>query len=115
VQRLSQGQVIELEITDPNGQNSKRRPVVILTETDELAGADEFVVAAISTKFVEPLPADCIELPCSNDGHAKSGLTKPSVVKCRWLRRVKREAIRSTRGHLPSTLMCKIMRVVRQD
>lgn len=115
MQRLRQGQVVEVDIADPNGQNSKPRPVVILTETDELVDADEFVVAAISTKFDEPLPADYIRVPWSSDGRARSGLTKPSVVKCRWLRSVKREDVLSTRGHLSNSVMCSIMRMVPQD
>ena len=112
MQRLSQGQVVDVNIVDPNGRNPKTRPVVILTATDELADADQFVAAAISTKFDEPLPVDCIRVPWSSDGRAKSGLRKPSVVKCRWLVTLKREDVIAARGHLPSTVMCEIMRMV---
>lgn len=114
MQRLSQGQIVDVRIADPNGQNPKPRPAVILTSTDELADADAFVVAAISTKFDAPLPADDIQVPWSSDGRVKSGLTKPSVVKCRWLVRVKRKDILSVRGHLPSAVLCRIMRAVTQ-
>ena len=112
--RLIQGQVIEVAITDPCGQNKKPRPVVILTDTDELSDAEEFVVAAISTKFSDPLPADCILLPWSQGGHAKSGLTQPSVVKCHWLRKVTPKDVVFVRGHLPTTVMRDIMRVVQK-
>jgi hypothetical protein len=114
VYQLSQGQIVEVEITDPRGQNKKPRPVVILTATRELSLADEFVVAAISSSFVEPLPPDSILLPWSPDGRAKSGLTKPSVAKCRWLRRVTRKDIISLRGCLPAMVMRDIMRAVQE-
>ncbi len=106
---------MDVYTADPHGQNAKARPMVILTGTDDLADADEFVVAAISTKFDEPLPADYIRVPWSSDGRVKSGLRKPSVVKCRWLASIKREDVIAVRGHLPGAVMCEIMRVVRQD
>ena len=113
--RLSQGQVVEVAITDPCGQNKKRRPVVILTATDELSDTEEFVVAAISTKLSDPLPPDWIPLPWSQDGRAKSGLTEPCVVKCRWLAKVTQKDVVFVRGHLPPTIMRDIMRVVPKD
>jgi len=112
--RLSQGQVVEVAITDPRGQNRKARPAVVLTATDELASADEFIVAAISTKFNDPLPTDWILVPRSIDGRAKSGLTEPSVVKCHWLRKVTRKDIIYVRGWLPTTIMRDIMQIVSQ-
>ena len=115
MQPLSQGQIVQAAITDPRGQNLKPRPVVILTATDELPDEGTYLVAAISTKFSEPLPADYIRVPWSHDGRAKSGLTEPSVVKCRWLRKVKREEILYTQGHLPSTIVRDIMRFLTQN
>jgi len=115
--RLSQGRVVEIAITDPCGRNRKLRPAVVLTDTDQIPEDEdgEFVVAAITTKFTIPLEPDWIRLPWSADGKAKSGLREPSVVKCRWLRKVTRKDIVSYRGWLPSTLMLEIMLVVRQD
>ena len=115
VQRLSQGQVVQVAVRDPCGQNLKTRPAVILTKTDELANAHTFVVACISTQFTEPLPLDHIRAPWSPNGRAKSGLTKPSVVKCRWLCEVRREDVHATLGHLPAPLLRDIMRVVTRN
>lgn len=84
----------------------------MLTATDELASAREFVVAAISTKIDDPLPPDSILVPWSSDGRARSGLTTACVVKCKWLRRVKQEEVVSVRGHLPSTIVNDIMQIV---
>jgi hypothetical protein len=115
VHRLIQGQVVEVAITDPCGQNKKPRPVVILTDTDELLDAEEFVVAAISTKFSDPLPPDWILLPWSKGGRTKSGLTEPSVVKCHWLRKVTPKDVIFIRGHLPATVMRDIMQIIKKS
>lgn len=109
---LQQGQVILAAVTDPHGENPKSRPAVILTATDEIAAAEEFVIAAISTKFSEPLPPDYVEVPWSGDGRAKTGLKEPSVVKCRWLKKVRRQEVMHTLGYVPAKIMVEIMRIV---
>ena len=113
--RLRQGQVVNVEIADPRGQNKKLRPVVILTATHEISDEGNLVVAAISTKLADPLPADWISVPWSRDGHAGSGLTEPSVVKCHWLVRVTTADVVSVRGYLRDTDMQNIMAVVSKS
>ena len=109
---LRQGQVILVSVTDPRGKNPKPRPAVILTATDELSTADEFVVSAISTQFDEPLPEEYVKLPWSRDGRAKTGLTQPSVVKCRWLRKIRGSDVLAKIGHVPPTVLLEVMRIV---
>lgn len=106
-----QGQIVLVTVTDPRGANPKPRPAVILTGTDELQAADEIVVAAISTVFEPPLPKDWIEIPWSGDGRSKTGLTRPSVVKCHWLKRIRRSDILHIVGYLPAEYLVKVMRV----
>ena len=113
--QLSQGQIVDAEVVDPNGQNKKRRPLVVLTSTAEIAGSDEIVAVAISTKLPDPLPEDCIPLPWSPDGKAKSGLTEQCVAKCRWIVKLSHNDIVSRRGWLPGTVMCQIMHIVRKN
>ena len=100
---LSQGQIVNADITDPRGQNRKVRPVVILTASAELSEADEFVVVAISHQLAEPLPDDWILLPWSSDGRARTGLIQPSVAKCRWIKKIRPEQVKSPRGWLSPT------------
>jgi len=114
VQRLNQGQIVTIVVPDPRGKNKKPRPVLILTDSDELTTAEEFVVAAISTQFSDPLPADCVLIPSSRDVRAKTGLMQPSVVKCHWLLKVRRRHVRCVLGHLPPEIMCDVMRIVVQ-
>jgi mRNA-degrading endonuclease toxin of MazEF toxin-antitoxin module len=115
VHRLSQGQVVEVEITDPRGQNKKRRPAVVVTATAELSDAKELVVVAISHKLEDPLPSDWILLPWSGKGGARSGLTQPCVAKCRWIRKVSPNDVLFVRGHLPDTVVRDIMRAVTRE
>ena len=115
MQRLSQGQVVKVAVADPRGQNKKSRPVVILTDTDEISVADTLVVAAISTKFSDPLPPDCILLPWAPDGRARSGLNRPSVVKCHWLVKVARQDVVSVLGCLPPEIIQSIMQIVEKE
>ena len=109
---LKQGQVILVAVTDSRGGNPKPRPAVVLTATGELPEADQFVVAAISTKFSEPLPPDNVRVPWSAEGRAKTGLGKPSVVKCHWLKKVRQEEVMDTLGHVPGRILVEIMRIV---
>ena len=115
MESLRQGQVILVEVTDPRGANPKPRPAVILTATGELAEADEFVVAAISTKFSDPLPSDCLWIPWSPDGRARTGLKEPSVVKCRWLKRVRPVDVIRPLGHVSASVLVEVMRRVTQE
>ena len=110
-----QGQIVLVLLTDPDGKEPKHRPAVVLTSTEELQAADEIVVAAISTVFEPPLPNDWIEIPWSGDGRSRTGLTKPCVVKCHWLKRVRRSDILKTVGHLPPQYLVKVMRVITKN
>jgi len=113
--QLSQGQVVEVEIPDPRGKNTKRRPVVLLTATNELATVDTYVVGAISATLKDPVPPDWVLLPWSADGRARTGLKKPSAAKCDWLTTVNRAQILSVLGTLPGSIMQEIMqRVVKK-
>jgi mRNA-degrading endonuclease toxin of MazEF toxin-antitoxin module len=115
VPHLCRGQVVEIVVPDPRGENVKRRPVVILTSTEEIPSAETLVGAAISTQLVDPLPPDWIELPWDPTGKAKSGLKKPCVVKCRWLVKIKPQEIVSVIGHLSSEKIESIMKQVTRD
>ena len=115
MRHLSQGQVVEVEITDPRGQNKKRRPVVLVTATDELTTADKYVAVAISSVLADPIPPDWILLPWSADGRAKSGLTKPCVAKCHWMTTVRETEIVSVLGALPETVMRDIMLIIEKE
>jgi hypothetical protein len=115
VRHLVQGQIVEVEIADPRGQNKKRRPVVLITSSDELASADKYVAVAISSRLADPLPSDWILLPWSADGRARSGLTKPCAAKCHWMITVRETNIVSVVGALPETVMRDIMLIVAKE
>ena len=85
---LVQGDIVRVTLYDPNGQNPKSRRAVVVTKTDEID--DAVVVAAISTKFDRKnLLPEYVAIPWHRDGHPRTSLTEPSVVKCGWLREVR--------------------------
>ena len=85
VSALCQGRIVWIEVADARG-NVKRRPVVIITSDDDIEGAEELVgvVCSHTSVYVEPRPADYIEVPHDPKGVCRSKLRKPTVAICRW-------------------------------
>ena len=81
---LQQGRIVWAEIRDPDGKNSKRRPAVIVTATEEIQPDEPFVVAAITTRLTKPLPADFVELPWHRAGHPRTKLRIRCAAVCSW-------------------------------
>jgi len=84
---LRQGDVVLVVLLDPHGQNPKSRPAVVVSATKDIRPSGSIVVAAISTRFdAKALPPHHILVPSDPAGHRITGLRRPSVVKCDWLR-----------------------------
>jgi hypothetical protein len=107
--RLCQGQVVDIETLDPRGQNLKQRPVVVVAVNEAL---DEFVFIAVSTNLSDPLPDDCILLPWSPDGRARTGLVERCAAKTNWVGTARRSDVVRMRGHVPGKVMVDIMRAL---
>ena len=112
MQGLCQGQVVDLEILDPRGQNLKQRPVVIVNVNEAL---EELIYVAISTQLADPLPDGWILLPWSSDGRARTGLIEPCAAKANWIGMAKLKNVARIRGHLPTAVMLDIMRAVKKN
>ena len=110
MQRLCQGQVVDLETLDPQGQNLKRRPVVVLDVNEALG---EFVYVAVSTQLSDPLPDSWVLLPWSRDGRG-TGLVEPCAAKTHWIGKAKRDDVARIRGHLSTDAMLEIMRAIKR-
>ena len=89
------GDIVEVEqMLDPRGQNPKTRPAMILTPSSEIAQSDSLVVAAISSSHIPAkLPEDLVELPFADGGRCKTGLTRRSVIVCKWLEEIPKTRI----------------------
>jgi mRNA-degrading endonuclease toxin of MazEF toxin-antitoxin module len=85
VPSFRRGEIVLAEVTDPQGQNRKPRPLIILTPTEEIREGERFVAVAVSSTFPHPVPNDCVELPYHPAGQSRTRLRKPSVAVCSWL------------------------------
>ncbi len=77
--KLQIGDVLLVEtVSDPTGQNLKTRPVVLVSDVEQLYGV------AVSTQFDLPLQAHEVLL---YDGKTRNrtGLSKPCVALCDWV------------------------------
>ncbi|MBC8355124.1 MAG: type II toxin-antitoxin system PemK/MazF family toxin [Planctomycetes bacterium] len=107
-----QGDIVRVNILDPNGKNPKNRRAVILTTSEEIDPDGDIVVAAISTKF-DPnrIPSEYVQIPWDRNGHQYTTLTEPSVVKCNWLRVVAAKSVIAA-GRLPGKYLYSVLKVV---
>ncbi len=110
---LRQGRIVWVELLDPQGQNRKARPAVILTPTPEIRETGEIVVAAITTQFENAPPEISVELPWHADGHPRTKLTRRNAVVCSWLVTIPASAIHNFGGLVPFAQMAHILEIVR--
>lgn len=76
--------IIDVNIPDPNGRNSKSRPVLVISPTAEIANDEPVHVAAISTSHIpDILPPQYFDIPWQRGprGHPKTGLNARCVVE----------------------------------
>ena len=111
---LQQGSIVWAQIRDPNGQNPKQRPAVVVTATEDIKPGEPVVVVAATTKFDTPLPADCVALPWHPTGKVRTGLRKVTVACCSWLCAIQIEDIDEVGGIVPAKVMLEIIKKVNE-
>src|SRR4051812_3258983 len=96
-------------VLDPNGQNPKRRRVVVLTPNTALAAGFPIVAAPVTTQIPPVLTADHVLLPFKNPPgtrHPATGLTRRAGIVRTWLVVVQPQDILPGRsGYVPPTNM----------
>jgi mRNA-degrading endonuclease toxin of MazEF toxin-antitoxin module len=107
-----QGDIVRVNLLDPNGKNPKNRRAVVLTVSSQIDMEGDIVVAAISTKF-DPnnIPPEYVQIPWERRGHPHTTLTEPSVVKCNWLCIVPANSVAAS-GHLPPKHLYNVLKAV---
>jgi hypothetical protein len=83
-----QGGIVIARVLDPQKRNSKSRPVVIVTPTDQIKPTAPFYGVAITGQLPRPITDDFVLIPYHRDGHVRTGLKKRSAAKCDWLAHV---------------------------
>jgi len=112
---LRQGAVIVAWVSDPQGQNPKARPLVVLTPTKEIEASNLIVAVAVTGQFGDPLGPDEVALPYHPGGRAGTGLRKPCVAKCSWLVRIQPADVKERKGFIPSERLVAILNSVAKQ
>lgn len=97
---------------DPQGENEKRRPGVIISEHQEAEADRSFFVVAISTSISEPLSQWEVLLPWNANGTTRTKLRKRAVAVCNWLVELSPDDIEDFGGVVPTELLNRILEIV---
>ncbi len=106
---LQQGRIIWVTVRDPNGENPKERPAVIVTATEEIRPEQPFVAVAITGTLPRPLPPEYVELPWHRSGHPRTGLRKRCAAVCTWLIETQARDVKDCGGIVPESQMRAIL------
>jgi mRNA-degrading endonuclease toxin of MazEF toxin-antitoxin module len=115
VPKPEQGCIIEVQIRDPNQQNVKVRPAVIVSETTEIEAEHRILCVAITGTFPTKLPDDCVLLPYHRQGHPRTGLKKRCVAMCTWLFEIEEADIRKYIGRVPDRQLQEILNYLMEQ
>jgi mRNA-degrading endonuclease toxin of MazEF toxin-antitoxin module len=97
------GQILLVaEILDPNGQNPKTRPVIVVTPDALIVEGGELFGVAVTGTSPDPLPDDAVKLPWHRNGHPKTGLDKPAVAACHWIVAIDPDRVVRRKGFFPA-------------
>jgi mRNA-degrading endonuclease toxin of MazEF toxin-antitoxin module len=94
-------------LRDHNGI-AKRRPVIIITPTAEIAD-EPLIVMAITTTFSDPPPEDHILLPWHPAGRSLTKLRRRSAAVLSWIEEVRPTDLTELAGDVPARLMTEIL------
>ena len=107
-----QGDIAWVRVEDPQGRNPKIRPIIIISDTEEISADAPLVGVAVSGVIPDPVPSDYVALPWQNGGHPVTNLYKPSVAVCSWIISIQRSEISNISGRVPAAKLLKIMEQV---
>jgi precorrin isomerase len=110
--QIAQGSIVWATVADKNGVR-KRRPVVVLTSTDEIVLDGPFVAAAITTTFPHPTPKNMVDLPWTHFGHPATGLRKRSAAVANWLVQLQASDVEEIKGYMPTARLIQLLELVR--
>lgn len=108
--QVRQGTIVWIDVDDGRG-NVKRRPVLVVTPSNEILLDREILGLAITSTFRVPLEPQCVALPWSPKGHPATGLRRPSVVVCVWAVRFRVSDAVSIAGYVPGATLRGVLEV----
>lgn len=88
---------------------TKERPCVVISSNGSNDAGEPLQVVAITGVFDEPPPSHHVPMPWTPDGSGPSGLNRPCVAKCNWLREVDQGKVIGGVGYLSPELIGRIV------
>jgi hypothetical protein len=95
-------------VQDANGFR-KRRPVVVVTPTADIAHGQPLHVVAVTTRVPTPLPEDHVLLPWDREGKARSGLRRKCAAVAAWQAEITAGDVQKVAGTLPTTVIKEVL------
>src|SRR5207253_9255644 len=112
---LRRGRIVWAAVRDRNGF-VKRRPVIILTPTEQIQPeVGSLEVMAITTSYRHPPPADHVELPWHPRGNPTTKLNKRSAAVVNWLASIVIDDIEGFGADVPAKLMIEILNRLKNE
>lgn len=109
---LRRGDIVLVEIVDPQLQNPKLRPVVVLTKSAKSEFVTELGVVGITGTIPKVIPDDFVKLPYHANRHPRTGLTKKSAAVCGWLVTINETGVQKRIGRVPEKQLREIVAIV---
>jgi mRNA-degrading endonuclease toxin of MazEF toxin-antitoxin module len=106
------GRIIWAEVLDSQSRNRKRRPLVIITATDQIQPGVVFHAVAVSSQLDEA-PADVqVELPWHPNRHPRTLLTERCAAVCSWIVQLNLADVLEYAGTVPGKYLTRILETV---
>jgi mRNA-degrading endonuclease toxin of MazEF toxin-antitoxin module len=106
------GRIIWAEVPDPQGRNPKKRPLIILTPTEEILPDGPVQCVVISSQFNQAPAEVQVSLPWQAQGHPRTGLRKRCAAVCTWLVSISQSGIESYGGLVPAKQLLQIEQII---
>lgn len=107
---LHRGSIIVAAVLDPQGENPKARPCVVVSDERMIGEGRPLAVIGITGEVSDIAEADRIDLPWQRDGHPRTGLTKPCAAHCQWRVVIPADAVLHVIGRVPDDELLRIIR-----
>jgi mRNA-degrading endonuclease toxin of MazEF toxin-antitoxin module len=109
VEELRYGDIVRAWVRDPNDQNLKLRPILIISPNSDIEVRRHVNAVGISSSNFPPvIPPDWFDLPWDENVDPKTGLNRRSVAKCDWRLTVPKTEIEEKMGRAPNRVMRQI-------
>ena len=106
--RFQFGQIVEAYVQDGHGR-TKERPALIISKDEENDRGEDLQVIAITTKIEAPCPPYHVVIVSRSAPNPATGLFKPCVAKCNWIREIKQSKVIRSLGFLDLDLLTEVV------